>query len=188
MNAFDQLASTYDSTLNPLLALEQRFLEPILPEMQGLVVADIGAGTGRWLHRIQARKSVAIDSSAVMLAQAPETRIVADAHRIPLRDNFADIVFCTFTLGYAPSCFPELIRITRRTLVVTDVHPERGWARMAPHQDYAIANLIHPSLTRTHLIEPHISEAERPFFSAKPHLYAPACEHPAIFIAVWNKQ
>ncbi len=188
MTAFDSMAAAYDTTPNPLLALEQRTLEPILPDMRDLTVADIGAGTGRWLRRIHAARRIAIDRSCAMLAHAPGQRIVADARQIPLPDACSDVVLCAFALGYAPSCFSELVRITRRTLIVTDVHPERGWTRMAPHERYAIADLAHPSLVRTHLIEPHISETERSLFAARPHLFEPACEHPAIFIAIWRKQ
>jgi malonyl-CoA O-methyltransferase len=191
MTAFDTIASTYDSAPNPLLALEERILGPLIPDTRGLSVADIGAGTGRWLHRLQASRSVAIDISRAMLAYAPPPRVIADAHSLPFADGAFDVVFCTFTLGYAPACFPELARLTAKTLVVTDVHPDavaRGWSRMAPHQPYTIESLIHPSLTRTHFLEPHIDQPERALFASKPHLYEAACEHPAIFIGIWNKQ
>jgi malonyl-CoA O-methyltransferase len=192
MTAFDSIAPVYDSTPNPLLALEQRILEPLLPDMRGRTVVDVGAGTGRWLHRIHAAKTIAVDSSTAMLAHAPGPRVVADAQCIPLRDASADVVFCTFTLGYSPACFEELVRITRGTLIVTDVHPDavaRGWSRLAPGPSpYSLIGLTHPSLTRTHLIEPHISESERPLFTAKPHLFEDACKQPAIFVAIWTKR
>ncbi len=188
MTAFDRIAPAYDIEANPLLALEERILGPILPDMRGLTVADIGAGTGRWLRRIRAGKCVAIDTSPAMLSRAPGPRAIADAAMIPLCDASFDVVLCTFTLGYAPHCFPELARITRRTLIVTDVHPERDWTRLAEHHPYSIRDLTHPSLTRTHFREPHIAEPERVHFAAKPHLYEPSREHPAIFIAIWTKK
>lgn len=191
MTAFDSIAATYDSSPNPLLALEERYLTPLLPATRGSSVADIGAGTGRWLHRLQAGRTVAIDISAAMLAYAPPPRVIADAHSLPLTDDAFDVVFCTFTLGYAPACFPELARITAKTLIVSDVHPDavaRGWSRMAPHQSYDVECLRHSLLTRTHFIEPHIGEPERPLFATHPHLYDAACEHPAIFIGIWTKR
>jgi len=187
MTAFDDLAATYDSTLNPLLALEERVLTPILPDVRGLIVADVGSGTGRWLHRMRGAKTIALDSSVEMLKHGPGLSVVADALKVPLRDESADLILCSFTLGYAPECFTELARITRGTLVVTDVHPERDWARMAPYQRYSLADLHHPGLTRTHFFEPHLGEQERPLFAAKPHLYEAACEHPAIFVAIWTR-
>lgn len=191
MTAFDSIAPAYDSAPNPLLALEERYLTPLLPATRGLAVADVGAGTGRWLRRLQAGRTVAIDVSAAMLAYAPPPRVIADAHSLPLADDAFDVVFCTFTLGYAPACFPELARITAKTLIVSDVHPDavaRGWSRMAPHHPYDVKCLTHPSLTRTHWLEPHIGEPERPLFQTRPHLYEAACAHLAIFIGIWNKQ
>lgn len=191
MTAFDTIAPTYDSAPNPLLALEERILGPLIPDTCELSVADIGAGTGRWLHRLQAARTVAIDVSGAMLAYAPPPRVIADACSLPLANDAFDVVFCTFTLGYAPACFAELARITAKTLIVTDVHPDalaRGWSRMAPHQPYTIESLLHPSLTRAYFLEPHIDQPERPLFASKPHLFDTACAHPAIFIGIWNKQ
>lgn len=191
MTAFDAIAPTYDSVPNPLLALEERYLGPLIPETRGLSVADIGAGTGRWLHRLKGARTVAIDVSAAMLASAPPPRLIADARSLPLADNAFDLVLCTFTFGYVPDCFPELARITAKTLVVSDVHPDavaRGWSRMAPHLPYTIECLKHPSLTRTHFIEPHIGEPEQPLFQTRPHLFEAACVHPAIFVGIWTKR
>lgn len=201
VEAYQRIAPFYDSAPNPLRALERRTLTPLLPDLQGRTVADIGAGTGRWLHRLRAARRIAIDLSPAMLASAPAPRIVADAHSLPLRDEAADAVLCTFTLGYVPVCFPELVRILRPggTLIVTDVHPDaiaRGWTRTfragdetvaPPHFAYSIESLSHPSLARQHLLEPHIGEPERSLFDSKPHLYDAARAHPAIYIAVWTK-
>ena len=191
MTAFDGIAATYDATPNPLLALEQRYLEPLLPDMRSLTVVDVGAGTGRWLRRLRAAKTLAVDCSAEMLARGSGDRVIADASQLPFQDAIADLVLCTFMFGYAPLCFPELARITRKTLIVTDVHPEataRGWSRLAEHYPYRVEDLSHPGLIRQRLLEPHIAEPERPLFAAKPHLFEPACEIPAIFIGVWTKR
>ncbi len=202
VDAYERIAPFYDTTPNPLLALEQRILEPLLPNLEGRTIADIGAGTGRWLHRLRGARGIAIDVSAAMLSNAPAPRMVADARALPLRDAMADAVLCTFTLGYAPECFAELVRITRPggTLIVTDVHPDaiaRGWRRTfcaegetiePPHHNYRIEQLTHPALTRTHLMEPYLGEPERPLFADKPQLFEPACAHPAIFVGIWTKR
>ena len=206
VEAYRRIAPVYETTPNPLRALEQRILTPLLPPLHGRTMVDVGAGTGRWLQQAQSKlaRTIAIDLSPEMLASAPSPRILADATKLPLRENSVDLVLCTFTLGYAPTCFSELVRITRPggTLIVTDVHPDaiaRGWSRafrvgddvLEPtHHRYSINALTHPSLTRTHLIEPHIGEPERAIFARAGKLAAfeTASAHPAIFIAIWNKK
>jgi malonyl-CoA O-methyltransferase len=139
-----------------------------------------------------------------MLASAPPPRFLADATALPLRSNSADVVFCTFTIGYQPGCFAELARITRPagTLIITDIHPgaiAAGWSRSfrvgddviePAHHPYAINTLAHPSLTRTLLLEPHIGEPERAIFARAGRLasFEAACSPPAIFVAIWSKQ
>ena len=205
VEAYRRIAPIYDDAPNPLLALEQRTLAPLLPELRGRVVADIGAGTGRWLHHASANgaRTIALDRSPEMLARAPQPRIQADANALPLHDNSADVLLCAFTLGYAPTCFAELARVTRPggTLIVTDVHPDaiaRGWSRtfrvdgeiLEPaHYRYSLDALTHPRLTQTHLIEPSLGEPERPVFARAGKLAAfyEASFHPAIFVALWTK-
>jgi ubiquinone/menaquinone biosynthesis C-methylase UbiE len=206
VEAYGQIASVYDRTPNALLALEQRTLLPLLPDLRVLLVIDIGAGTGRWLHhaRSAGAQTLALDVSLEMLASAPEPHVLADALMLPLRDNSADIVFCTFTIGYAPQCFSELARVARPggMLIVSDVHPDalaRGWSRSfrvgdevvkPTHYPYSIEDLHDPSMARTHLLEPRLGEPERPIFAAanKLVLYDTACAHPAIFVAIWTKR
>src|SRR5215831_6355504 len=43
---YDRWAVTYDSALNPLLALEERCVFPLLPALQNLRVLDLACGTG----------------------------------------------------------------------------------------------------------------------------------------------
>src|SRR5579884_2692276 len=45
-------AASYDDGRSPLLALEQRCLEPLLPAIGGQEILDVGCGTGRWLERL----------------------------------------------------------------------------------------------------------------------------------------
>ena len=66
-------SQVYDSEPNPMLLLEQRFLEPLLPPVVGRDVVDLGCGTGRWLEKLallKPRSLIGIDSSAHMLARA----------------------------------------------------------------------------------------------------------------------
>jgi len=206
VEAYSRIAPVYDSTPNALRELERRTLTPLLPPLNGRMVVDVGAGTGRWLNHALANggRTIAIDLSPQMLSAAPSPRILADGTKLPLCDDAADVVLCTFMFGYAPSCFAELARITRwgGTVVVTDVHPDaiaRGWSRSfrvgdeviePAHHRYSIEALVHPSLTRTHLIVPHLGEPERSIFesSGKLALFEAAMAQPAIFVALWTKK
>src|ERR1700733_11145852 len=70
---FDAWAEVYDTQPNPLLALEQRVLGLMLPDVRGLDVLDAGCGTGRWLQRLadrSVRSLIGVDISPEMLLLA----------------------------------------------------------------------------------------------------------------------
>src|SRR5207249_10835747 len=68
-------AETYDRDPNPLLALEERIIGPLLPpfEANGMLALDVACGTGRWLlnllHR-GARFGAGLDFSSKRFAPA----------------------------------------------------------------------------------------------------------------------
>src|SRR5579864_6408772 len=70
---YQRWSASYDSDENPMLSVERRFLECLLPPVEGRDVVDFGCGTGRWLEALEgrsARSLVGFDSSAEMLAVA----------------------------------------------------------------------------------------------------------------------
>ena len=137
-------AATYDDDPNPLLALEERVLNPILPLLQDKDALDVGCGTGRWLSTLLgrgARSVVGVDSSVEMMVRAAEKPalrnrlVLGDCLALPLRAQVADVVVCSFTLGHVlntRALASELSRVARphADVFVTDMHPEaqaRGW-------------------------------------------------------------
>ncbi len=137
-------AATYDDDPNPLLALEERGLDLLLPSLEGKEGLDVGCGTGRWLRRLfvrGARSVVGVDFTAEMTARAaanPLLRnrlILADCVSLPFRPQIADFIVCSFTVGHVGNIRAlarELSRVSRprAELFVTDLHPEaqaRGW-------------------------------------------------------------
>jgi cytosine/adenosine deaminase-related metal-dependent hydrolase/ubiquinone/menaquinone biosynthesis C-methylase UbiE len=145
-------AQTYDSAPNPMLSLEQRILESILPDVQGLDVVDLGCGTGRWLAELQkcgARSLLGVDSSPEMLRVAKSklgndvALLNADCMRLSLPAASADLVLCSFLLSYVEDAasFLNYIRATLRPnghVVLTDLHPDTivrlNWRR-GVHRD-----------------------------------------------------
>ena len=135
-------APSYDGELNPLLALEQRQVEPMLPDLGGKRVLDVACGTGRWLERLLrggARAGVGVDLSSAMLDSARGKRglrdrlVRADGLRLPFASGIADLAICSFALAHLRELEPlvrELARVAgpQADLFVTDVHP-RGYAR-----------------------------------------------------------
>lgn len=160
--AYRAWAESYDTALNPLLALEERLLAGILGSVASGRVIDAGCGTGRWMARL-ARQGAAVigfDSSGPMLAigaRKPAARgrlALADLRSIPIASGAADLTICSFVLSYcsAPErAVGELARITKRggRVIVADLHPEAaaaGWNRSfrANGHVYEIEHFAHP--------------------------------------------
>jgi malonyl-CoA O-methyltransferase len=156
-------AEVYDAFPNPLLALEQRELSRWLGSLEGLSVADIGCGTGRWMRQawsLRARSVVGIDFSPKMIAQAAQkpdlsgNLILADIGRMPLKSFSLDLVVCGFVLGYLPALdgvVKEIHRILKPngSLFCSDFHPSahgHGWKRAfkSAGQNIEIANTHRP--------------------------------------------
>src|SRR5580698_7997998 len=96
---------TYDEVPNPLLALEERLLTVLLPDLRHQDVLDAGCGTGRWLERLRRynpRSLTGVDFSAEMLTRArrkvaPRVVVkVGDATCLPIKDGSTDVVIASF--------------------------------------------------------------------------------------------
>ena len=135
-------ASTYDTEANPMLSLERRMLESLLPPMKGLDVVDFGCGTGRWLELLQragARSLIGVDQSPEMLSHARAK--LGDAVQLLCADHVngridrssADVVLCNFVLSYIedPAAFLRFVRTIVRPggyLFLSDIHPQTATA------------------------------------------------------------
>ena len=146
-------ASSYDRELNPMLALEKRFLETLLPPVEGLDVVDLGCGTGRWLEIFQGmrpRSLLGVDSSVEMLQVAREKLGAAarfaqgDCTDVCFEPCSADVALCNFVLSYLEDAGAFLAKVKRMlraggSVFVTDVHPETSarlkWRRGVKVED-----------------------------------------------------
>jgi SAM-dependent methyltransferase len=135
---YDRWAAIYDTDGNPLIALEEPLVDQLLGPVHGLVVADLGCGTGRHAWRLAAAGAQvqAVDFSSAMLARAqakgPGDHIVFHAHDmakpLPFADESFDRIVCALVLDHIadlPSFFRDMRRICRTTgfAVASVMHP-----------------------------------------------------------------
>ena len=141
---YERWAQTYDDGHNPLLALEQRRIASMLPDLVGKRVLDVACGTGRWFSLLAARGAaqlIGADISRAMLRIA-DTKVSlsvmlmqADCAAIPLKDGEIDFAICSFAAGHIRDLdgfAAECSRVLRAggELFLSDLHPDAysaGW-------------------------------------------------------------
>jgi ubiquinone/menaquinone biosynthesis C-methylase UbiE len=187
-------AESYDRSPNPLLALEERIVQPLLPALEEMLTLDVACGTGRWLAKMLhrgARFGVGFDFSPEMLKEAQrkpslhDRLIRADCGAIPLRSDTVDLAMCSFGVSYVPDLHRfarELSIIVRKRghLFLSDFNPSahlQGWKRTFRHNGtivevssfrYSIADICRvfagEGFELISRIEPCFEEAERHIF------------------------
>jgi SAM-dependent methyltransferase len=188
-------AATYDQTPNPLLALEQRCLLPLLPDVAGKCVLDLACGTGRWLEKLLAAKPAScfgIDLSAAMLAVAQEKAAMtgrlarADCLQLPFPIDVFDLAVCSFAAEHIRNLSEvaeEWSRVLKQSadLFVTGLHPAAyatGWRvgfrdgrdamqiDAVPHSaKEMVAAFRDAGFELRHTLECFVGEPERPLFA-----------------------
>jgi ubiquinone/menaquinone biosynthesis C-methylase UbiE len=187
-------AASYDRTPNPLLALEERSLLPLIPNIAGKRVLDLACGTGRWLERLSAADpvlDVGIDLSPAMLSVASEKTTIkgrlarADCLMLPLRGAAFDLAICSFALEHIGK-FGELAKECSRVLgktadiFISELHPAAygaGWRtgfrdqqdalqiETTSHSSREIVSVFNSAgLELAQELECFLGEPERPLF------------------------
>ena len=141
---YERWAPSYDQNANPILAREERYIEPLIKNVQGKNILDLACGTGRWLERLSARRvgfAVGVDCSDAMLHVAGrkssiQARLIqADCLNLPFPSLCFDLLICSFAvahIGDLQRMLRECVRVikTDAEVIVSDLHPEafaRGW-------------------------------------------------------------
>lgn len=141
---YERWAETYDKTPNPLLALEERHLARLFPNLAASNVLDLACGTGRWLAPLLsrgARAVVGVDFSPAMLDVARRSHrgrdclVLADGLHLPFEASVFDFVLSSFALNH----FEELQALAQELgramklegrLLLSEMHPDAcagGW-------------------------------------------------------------
>lgn len=209
-------APAYDSSANPLLALETRLIGERLEPLSGRTFLDVASGTGRWMRHAQSRgaRVLGIDLCWEMLAVAAGRRALvgrlahADACALPVKTRTVDLALCSFALAYFPSLALALAEMARvaSLVVISDLHPravEHGWTRSfrvagqsyeLDHQSYSESALSrsadHAGLVPLWRIEASFGEPERKIFHAtgKESNFPAVCRIPAVLITAWQSR
>jgi malonyl-CoA O-methyltransferase len=169
---YERWAEVYDSDGNPLVALEERHFPLMLPDVNGLLVADVGCGTGRQTFKLAARgaRVVALDFSPAMVARArakggaqAEGRaqakgktaqvffLLADAvAAIPLKRGVLDGAVCSLVLEHVEdlaSMLQQLRHVCKLNgfVLISDIHPTIAAAgAAASFEDKKAAQKVYP--------------------------------------------
>lgn len=136
-SGYDRWSEGYDSTANPLVALDRRYTIEVLKPCRGQRILDAGCGTGAHLAVLGAAGSrpVGLDFSQGMLRVArrknPRALLAqADLNRsFPLRRNNCDAVLCALVSEHLTNLrtfFREALAVLKRggRLVFSAFHPE----------------------------------------------------------------
>jgi malonyl-CoA O-methyltransferase len=144
---YDRWAEVYDGEDNPLILLEEEQLAKFADDLTGLVVADIGCGTGRHALRLSAAgaRVTAVDFSKKMLARArakPGAEAVTFlqhdlASPLPFPQATFDRIFCCLVAEHIAdlnSLFHEFRRLTKPggMAIITAMHPAMGLRGVEP--------------------------------------------------------
>jgi ubiquinone/menaquinone biosynthesis C-methylase UbiE len=176
---YERWADSYDSDGNPLIALEERHFPRMLPDVRGLLVADIGCGTGRQTRKLAERgaRVVAMDFSRAMLeraqmhvASAQVQWVITDIlTSIPLNNGVLEGAVCSLVLEHVQDIGPvmrELRRVCRPNafVLITDIHPALASGGIAANfRDRKTGRKIFPRGHR-HEISDYLSAADEAGF------------------------
>lgn len=148
LDGYDRWAKQYAQERNPVLELEQRALQDLLPNLDNRHVLDVACGSGR-VTNLLARKGAAsvtgVDFSLKMLSEArtepgstPGIRLLAaEAQFLPFKNESFDLLTCSMMISHLEDLQPVVTEFSRvckpgGRLLISEFHPIGhlvGWNR-----------------------------------------------------------
>ena len=140
-------AESYDKERNPLIAVEEPYVDALVAALPITSALDVGTGTGRHALKLARRGAAvtAIDQSPEMLAVAQQAarnegltidfQLASLDDGLPFESNQFDFLICALTLSHVPNlaqAIQEFYRVLQHGgyLLITDFHPNaigEGW-------------------------------------------------------------
>ncbi len=139
-DGYDLWSDVYDTEENCLIVLESQHVAPLLTDVRGTRILDIGCGTGRHSYALAVRGAnvIGLDFSEGMLRQAREKHAVGpaspqfvqgDIHcSLPVHADSFDLVTCFLVIEHVrdkPALFREMRRVCRSqgAVLLSAMHP-----------------------------------------------------------------
>jgi ubiquinone/menaquinone biosynthesis C-methylase UbiE len=118
---YEEQAETYDATRGASETVSRLLLRH-LGEADGRTVLDLAGGTGNYAEVVGRAgfRTFILDLTAEMLARSvpkigPGRQVVADVHRLPVRDDAVDAAICVSAIHQFPD-IPAALREARRVI------------------------------------------------------------------------
>jgi malonyl-CoA O-methyltransferase len=159
-HGYDQWSAIYDEEDNSLIGLEELHLPPLLGDVAGRDVLELGCGTGRHAARLaqQGARMTAVDFSAGMVAKAASkpgwdrVRFVQHdlSKPLPFAEGAYDLVLSALVLEHLANLdlfFRECARVVRPRgdVTLSAMHPAMMLRGVTAHfTDPATGQDVHP--------------------------------------------
>ncbi|MDQ7026175.1 MAG: class I SAM-dependent methyltransferase [Anaerolineae bacterium] len=132
-DAYEKWADSYAAHAhNPLMAIEEKAMLALSPNLQDKIVLDLACGTGRYAVIAQeqdAAQVVGVDNSLAMLQSAKIAQVgLSTTEALPLATASIDVVLCGLALGHLPQIDDSMREISRvlkpnGIALISDFHP-----------------------------------------------------------------
>jgi len=138
VEGYKRWAATYDTMVNPLLALEEEPVRRLIDASAPGYALDAACGSGRHTAYLAERghQVSAVDISSDMLqlaaSRVPDAKVYeGNLANLPFESKSFDLVVCALAISHCPDLAPPLLELARVVrlggrLIISDFHPMLG--------------------------------------------------------------